>query len=404
MAITSYRRLYLAIIVEMALMMVVVALWGKPAIDTISYFSAYDTLLQGRLDIVRTPVYPLFIGVCRSLFGDTGGRIVVCLTQCAIFLFSVTRFRVIASRLIPNPRIAFLATAVYGLLPGPMSLNFYLLTESLALSGITILLYLLSESLHGNIRATWWSVPLSFGLIMLRPALIYLPAALLLFWIPAMLLKKASVRICIVGLTAVIICGAGCYLYSWQMKRQNGYFGLSLISLVNTYVGFKDTDFVNFDYLTPPLPDPEAAYDHYKSVLLQHKHDALEYLVRKRLPAVCASDAVYGSGSAVVPPIRLLTKYISVNNGAVYLLFLLFVGLQLYSDIRQRRYSLYRWYLVAMFSGCNAIAAIGAPNEWPRLLIPDIPVLLLIVGISFNTACKMFSPSCKTKQIPQESV
>lgn len=383
----TYRNLYLAIIAEMAVVMAVTFAWGKPAIDTPTYFSAYETLCKGNLDPARTPLYPLIIGFCRTIAGDTAGRLIVYALQCALFLYSVSRFRIVAVKTIRNPKIAFLVTAVYGLLPGPLSLNFYLLTESLALSGVTILLWLIVESMAGNIKAAWLTVPMAIGLLMLKPAFIYLPVALLALWVPALLLKKVPVIICVAGLTSALAsAGAGC-LYAWQMERQTGYRGLSTISLVNTYVTFQKSGFIDMSDVPTPHDDPRTAAEIYGSILRQHKHEAFEYLMLERLPAVCESDALYGSGSAMVAPIRLLTKYVSVNVGATYFLFLLFVAMQARSDIRRHRYSTFRWFLAAAFTGCNIVVILGAPNEWPRLLIPDIPVVLLIAGITLKAVC-----------------
>lgn len=420
-----YRKLYWIVVVEMVVVFALVLIWGQPGVDTISYFFAYDNLLDGRLDLFRTPVYPLLIGACRSLFGSLGGMFVVYVLQGLVFLYSLTRFRIIAETIIPNAKVAFLVTAIYGLAPGPMSLHFYLLTESLALSGMTILLYLVLAGVRGNLKAVCWSVPLLVGLLMLRPVFVYLPVALLLFWLAVAIKRKSKISVWIAGLMSAFVGWLTIGVYSWQMERQSGYRGLSVVALINTYLTVCDARLVDPEDAT--MPDimffmaeeyerkaeadrqvdtldvagtrydyqvkPDEISEYYKAAFRNHPKETMEYFATKRLVRVCQSDAIYGGGSAVVLPIRVFTKYVSVNVGATYLLFILYVGILVWFVCHRKKFVGFECLLALLFVGCNAVVIVGGPNEWPRLLIPDIPVLLLIFGITLNVACGLLKDS-----------
>ena len=45
--------------------------WGvQETFDSSSYISAWDSFNNGKIDMLRTPVYPVFLGVMKIIFGE----------------------------------------------------------------------------------------------------------------------------------------------------------------------------------------------------------------------------------------------------------------------------------------------------------------------------------------------
>lgn len=430
---SPYRKLLWLTIAEMLALMLCVILWGGETIDTKGYFIAYDTLKGGSLDICRTPVYPLVIGFARQLLGATGGKIAVCAIQCVLFLLSTLWFGKLARAMVSNPKVALAVTAVYSLSPGPMSLCFFQLTEVFALSGVVLLLCLAAKGYRGDLRAALWSIPLMLALFLLRPALIYLPVAFAMFWITVALTRVCRRAIWLAGLSGCLLTAVCYQVYSSEVERLCGYKGMSTVAIYNTQFAVSEAGLMKPEEISNPevkgcvtylldmekeavcngeeltvvwencimsmVLEPGDVADFHREAFKKHPRETFEYFASKRLPAVCDSDAIYGSGSVLLMPVRVFTRYISPNIGSTYLLFILFVAILLWRDIRCRDLSVFSWFLAVMFVGCNAVVIIGGPAEWPRLLIPDLPVLLLIAGITFTKICQVFRYPASTARL-----
>ena len=76
--------------------------------DVASYFHAWDVLRSGTIDTFRTPLYPVFIGICRELFPGAYVAVVIWL-QTILYLCSICFLCAIARRFIGLPRWASIA-------------------------------------------------------------------------------------------------------------------------------------------------------------------------------------------------------------------------------------------------------------------------------------------------------
>lgn len=407
-----WRILYLATFAEICVIMILRVLWGTDSIDAKSYFIAFDTIMSGHPDIHRTPFYPLLIGFPRLLLGETAGMAAVWLIQIALFLLSVGWFRELALTLIPNRKVAFWMTAIYALYPGPVSLTCFLLTESIALSGMTGLLYLVLRAYKGSdMRAAVGSgIPLA-GLVMLRPSMIYLPFVLGLFWL-SVALSRHRLKAGLAGLAGCFLAAGLQVAYTVGINREYGIKSPSTVSVWNSYYTIReagvivpeeisDPDIRRFaEYILsanpqpPALPGitdeafmlfgistPEKIEEFIHEAVARHPGEMAVYLLRKRLPDVCASDAIYGGAGVMLMPVRAITGYVSVNVGATYLIFICFMAMLIRHGRREFNITHFHWLMAGLFMAANVIVILGAQYEWSRLLIPCYPVLLLITGI-----------------------
>ena len=407
-----FCRLLLVSAVELALICIYSLAVHLTANDTVSYFEAFDTLLTGQPDYLRTPVYPFIIGSLRFVFGETGGLIALYLLQSVLFLWSVKWMKELTYALVSNHRIARWAVAIYAVYPGPLTLCGIALTEAFALSGIVAVLLLTWRAFtRRSVRDVVWSAVLVAVLILLRPALIYLPVALLVFWIISWALGKADIRTRLVGIIGMLGVAGLLICYCGMMFNYYGFRSPSFVGCTNNYFTLREAGLVNpADMPTPDMramadslvavngevPEYTAIWDELFAIMevsrpaefMQYCVDAIrnhpaavaKYIVQKRMADVASSDCVYGG--SVCPPVRALTKIISVNSGAALLMLIILMVMLAVNDVRHKHFSMFMWFLCGLMIVAYASVTVGAMGEWPRLLIPNYPVLL-ILGASF---------------------
>lgn len=416
-----YRRMLYFVLFEMAVVMVGVLMSGITSNDTIGYFQAFDNLTRGEVHPTRTPVYPLIIGPARALAGELGGKAIVFLLQAAVFYLSIGWFRKLALELTDNRKIAFLLIAVYALAPGPIAMCFLLLTDSLALSGMTLALLLTLKALNNNRKAAAGLLVLLPAMLMLRPIFLYLVIAFAILWIGVALTRRNHRVIWLTGLASCLLCVICFWLHSLKIEQATGYRGITTVAVVNNYFTVKDAGLIRRDEITDPaileaLDQIDArkakaaisgehfdgftessiiihtatagvAAEYFSEALRAHPAQTMRYMLLVRLPAVCRSEAIFGGGDSVELP----TGYLGPNVGSTYLIFIIFLMVLIRRDIRHRQISAFGWFLAALFIGSNAVVILGAPANWSRLLMPDIPVLLLICGLVLSPLCRWLS-------------
>lgn len=110
--------------------------------DIAYYISAGDNLLRGRLDCLRTPTYPLILGLLKSLIGTRGMAIAVTILQSLAYLISVRCLLYLIRKTVKNNIVRWTTAYYYVLVLAPALCN-ELATESLSISGCMIFVDLL---------------------------------------------------------------------------------------------------------------------------------------------------------------------------------------------------------------------------------------------------------------------
>lgn len=411
----DFRTLYIISAVEMIVFFILITLRGTEAGDTVTYFTAWDTLLTGIPDSLRTPLYPVFVGSLRAVFGATAGRIAVCLIQCALFLCSIRWFAKLAEALTGNRTVTFWATAVYAIYPGPLTLNCMLLTESLALSGTTGLLWLTYKAFTRNdTKAAVGAAVVTCALVLLRPALIFIPLLFGLFWLIALIARKSTLRTAAISLSGCVVALSILGGYCLAMKSTYGISSPSSVSAINNYFTIREAGIIDSRQIgnprmrqtvdsilaVRPLPgtlaetwaevdaisanaNPAEMAEFTTGAISAHPVETVRYLMTVRLPEAVGDDAVYGG--SVLAPVRALTKLIGVNIGGTLALLLVFVVILL----RNRSFELVKWLVAALFAATVATAVLGAQGEWQRLIVPAYPALLVMAACALMHAAKV---------------
>ena len=106
--------------------------------DTEYYILAGQNFLDGKIDCLRTPVYPLLCQAFIKLFGIEGLPTAMTIFQSLIYLISLVSLQHIANYTIKNKTIRFITLTFYILCIAPGWCN-EVLTESLCISGCVIM-------------------------------------------------------------------------------------------------------------------------------------------------------------------------------------------------------------------------------------------------------------------------
>lgn len=415
----DYRILYIISAVEMMFFLFLMTLFGKEASDTVTYFSAWETLLSGMPDPLRTPVYPIIIGAARGLLGATAGAAAVCVAQCALFLCSISWFSRLAEALTGNATVAFWATAVYAVYPGPLTINCVLLTESLALSGVTGLLWLTYKAYtDGSVRSACGAGVVLIFLVLLRPALIFLSFIFSCFWLAAVFIRKKSRRAAVVSICWSVAAVASLGGYCLTMNHYYGIMTPSYVSGTNNYFTARYADVIadvetdspalrqvvdSIVAIRPIHGTEEETWTEVESIVAAatpadivaftsdaiktHPAETAKSLLTERLPKFANDDAVYGAPLLV--PLRAVTKLFGVNIGGALALMLLFVVILARTDRRAHTLSLVKWLMAVLFLATAATSFLGAQGEWQRLMLPAYPALLIAAGYTLSHAVKV---------------
>lgn len=197
--------------------------------DTEYYILAGQNILNGKIDCLRTPVYPLLCQAFIKLFGIEGLPTAMTIFQSLVYLISLISLQHIANYTIKNNTIRFITLFFYILCIAPGWCN-EVLTESLCISGCVIMTdlvfsFIYKPTIVKNIELHLFLLLLVF----LRPTFIIFFAILPIVWLFHRTLFKHK----IISYSLTIICiacfGAYCYAY----MNLYGKFGTSSALVIN---------------------------------------------------------------------------------------------------------------------------------------------------------------------------
>lgn len=197
--------------------------------DTEYYILAGQNILDGKIDCLRTPVYPLLCQAFIIMFSFKGLPIAMTIFQSLIYLISLVSLQHIAHYTIKNKTIRFITLFFYILCIAPGWCN-EILTESLSISGCVImtdlvLSFVYKPSIAKNIALHLFLILLVF----LRPTFIIFFAILPVVWLFHRTLFKYKAVSFALTITCILCYGAYCSAY----KNVYGRFGSSATLVFN---------------------------------------------------------------------------------------------------------------------------------------------------------------------------
>jgi hypothetical protein len=221
--------------------------------DTATYYYASLHILEGKVDAFRTPVYPLFLKLIELTSNERFFDNVVVM-QTLISIISIVPFYLFCRQWFRSKYIVYCATILYGSLPVFLHYNRGICPESLLISSLPLLLYLISNYIiHPGYGKSVAMNGMMVFLVMLKPVCIYLYGVMGLLWILRYAYEKNSklLRLDIAGIMVSVLLIAG---YCLANKKQNGNFNISSVShdnnfaniiLSNAYKTVEDPTFIS---------------------------------------------------------------------------------------------------------------------------------------------------------------
>lgn len=413
-----FKALYLISAIELLLIVgwSIYSGEGMTNLDTPSYYKAFDVLMSGKLDAYRTPLFPLLVGLFRAIFGMRISIVMVYVFQSYLFLLSIGWFGKMLENIIPNKKIVYWFTAIYGLYPGGLSFCGSMMTESITVSLISALLYLVSEAYYNNSRKkAALSGIICMFLWMQRPSLMAVPVLLTVMWGCLLFKKQGNRRVAIWGFSASIFSLIALSLYSMAYKIEYQRSGVSAISTWNNYMLVRNahvydpyvidssdmsTDVDSImkisgidceigDSLWHELVFLEDKYgivgfDNFvNSQLKANPQKIFKFLCLDRLDSLIDANCV-SAGVVLPPPLRLIMRIMNISNGTAFMIFLMGLTLLMSLDIKRKNISYFTWLIFAMFAANYFTIWIGAPGDFPRLLAQNYPVLIAVSCWTMN--------------------
>ena len=205
--------------------------------DSASYEEAWEHFRNGIPDAVRTPLYPLFIGLCKICFNENY-LYAISIIQILATLGSVFLFRRLARRFINNEWLIFWGCVVVFMNPDLIHAAGIEMSETLSM--VSVLLY--TDALVRSIQTVRMkdiseSMIWSIVLLALKPGFLWvLPLESVLWIIVAW--KRKSLRLCLRFSIAALIPVGLLYFYSKPIKSYYNVKSFSYIGTVNFLYDF----------------------------------------------------------------------------------------------------------------------------------------------------------------------
>lgn len=409
--------------------------------DTPSYLQA-PAILQGKIDSFRTPVYPCFIALLRYCFGEARLLEWVVFCQQAISLIALYFFYRATEILLKSKTAVVLTTLALTCLIGVLCWDYYIMTESLAVSGTVFVYYLLVKNIHspGIFSAVLLSL-LIFILIMLRPSFLFLVPLFLLFWGVRFFQARSRFRSNLAGTLSLLLVVALVLGYCQWMKKSHGFFNVSFVPYLNQVhiiiqsglykkganprINAKIRELLEDDLKNHPNQPPEnpiifrdnmplatfyrvawlrlwalgtapELVDYASRTLAANRREYLVYSLHK----FRALDTVtLGSQFPVPDPNRRYHQYKKLIKPFEQLLTFKAVGILLLVDcfflliawVAGKRFPLCWGILWMSLAASIALPVVGAQYDWSRLTCAALPLALAVLAkyVDF-AACEIF--------------
>lgn len=400
----NFNPLCIAIALSMLMLAAIILLRGAVIYngDTPSYISAWNECYShGEIDIFRTPVYPLLIGVGKMLFGSEYGLLFPIIVQIITFYVCGIFFSRMISEIISNRRVALFTIFLYFLFYPVVNSLPLLTTEALGFSLTSLWIYFVWLFLK---RASW-----NYGIaiailtvieIMLRPSFLILAFAIVGLAAAGIFIKSYRRQTLLLLLTLIPV-GAVYKIYVDEMENRINMSTISVVSVYNEYYMARQYNDVFADLLTD---DPQALKImrnfqlSVDSMLNGDKNNALwreiatfENLgnsglrqmknyamgVKEHHPDVWYSYILRRIATS-------LEKEGPVKNACNYLVVTIYTVLFVIVWIRRRHFSLVNFLTLMIGGGSLLSIFLYAQNDFGRLMLPTSAILILMGGQILN--------------------
>lgn len=388
--------------------------------DSPSYLNFSANIFKGEIDSFRTPVYPYFIKLIGLFYKQSivGG---VIWWQCFVSFLSIMIFYGIVKNIFANKKAVNGATIIYGLMLPVINFDKTILTESLSVTFTLIMLNLSVRYIKKPSAVNAILISLfSFAAIMLRPSYMFLLPVVAVFWIFRFWVYKER-RLAVWGIVCLGLIMPALAGYAYLNKKQHGFYGISIVSAVNQLDILICNDLYKYGNdkeliadiktgMTKPQPlggywnlvkDMFAKYPPQKiadfnSWCIQHNFKA--YLTSTYHAATRIKNENIFTHAGTYKTNTLANLFVGIESfmfipfSAIYILLVLDMAFLIVRVVKHRHLQWFRLILWAIIAGTLAIAIVGAPGEYQRLILSAIPCLLILIFVYIDKILTAIDP------------
>ncbi len=408
---TGYGWFNVAILILLSLVNMVVTGIIFPdwhlANDTSTYFDTWNLYLEGSLEGIRTPLYPIFIGPFQSV---TYGWWINLLLQKIIGIIAYFYlWRLMGLLSIPD-KYRFWCLVYLLLMPIPYMIDWdgFLLTESLSRSLMVFFVWnTVRFIMSPDLRPAILSSLFLFLLIMLRPGNIYLLLMVVVMY-AVMMFWRGYARKTVYGLLAVIVSGGIIYGYKYITDQATGNGPLTYVSVVNNLNMIVCAEVDNPDYYKEPEMRSAYAfcrqkldslrnsgkeitswtyYEEVKKIdpflietrdfiktAIRENEDKIEERIRTHFRLMNGSDLI---SIRRVSPFRIHVTRIQVKIQTAWVILVTFLIFGISKICRKERIGWVCIWLSGIALGMYIVSGLGAYSDWSRLTWPVVPIVCL---------------------------
>ena len=372
------------------------------SIDTPTYIDAWSSLLNGHLDKLRTPIYPMFLGLMKTFFGDNYLYLVV-FVQHVFFLVSIRYLYLLMRLIVKGKEISFSLTFFYALYPCVATYNCCIATETFAVTGLIFFLYSTFKLYSSKtFRYGLYSFLWLFFLVFLRPAVVYLLPITILGWCVIAIKEKQLLDSSVLcGFSASIVVSLFLLVYMAMFKSSYGIFTPSAISLNNKYAIAKAANVIDINTMENEELIACLVDDNCTNAIGKETENITNAIGLKSFSEVVNQSIIQNKGRYVkriwqnirnasednlfepsyqVGIIGVLSNILGIKIKFVYLLIIIY-SLLLIRWMNSQKEIAFFSCLLLMIGVCNYILiVIASPGEYGRLSLPAIPVYLIMIG------------------------
>lgn len=219
--------------------------------DTTTYYQAWERLSTFHPDFMRPPVYPLIIGVLKTIFGQEISKVVLALLQWAIWIAGC-RWTWLTMRYFNMGRK--LANCVILLLmafPGTWIFNNSVMTEGIMVGLMPLSAWLFIQYLRNKKEAFLIRAAiLLFVFIFTKPQMMFLIPIWAFVWIYA---TRANKRHLTITAAATLLAIASLGIYKWSLYHCYRQNNMSTVTPMNNYYGLRMAGLVKVEEIQNPV-------------------------------------------------------------------------------------------------------------------------------------------------------
>jgi len=206
---------------------------GSILSDGYSYFDAWEVIKGGHTDQLRTPVYAIFVGILKEIFGKESALIIIPIIHWILYLISLRGVWQIDNWLGVSRKANVIVILSLMLIPGFWCFNHLTMAENFSTCGVILLLWLSGRYIRFHRKSElYMSGATLTALIFTKPMFIFLIPLMTIFW--AIVCQGRKKHLLIGGLSITTSIGL-VLLYVYCMAHTYTVPGLTIATSYNSY-------------------------------------------------------------------------------------------------------------------------------------------------------------------------